>query len=362
MLKMLVIPLILTSIIHSILNIGTTEQFALKKVSFFACIILLGMTALSSLIAIFIGQLFSVGQGLTLPDITPSPTHEYTGLVDTLLAMLPSNPIAAMTNENTVAIVILAVLLGLAARNLDEHDHDKMRVFRDFIASLFAVVKKLASLILKTTPYAIFALMSLLIVNQGVALLVNMFTYLIAVYVAIFCVFIMHAIFLLIMGFNLFDYYKYAYIPLLVAFTTRSSFGTLPVTEETLKEKFKVSQTVSTFVPSIGSTIGMNACAGVFPAILAVMALSITHQPLTYDKILMIMGINAIASIGISGIPGTAFIAATVTLTSLNLPYAIVALVQGIDPIVDMGRTAANVNGVITTSLIVDKMMPNKLE
>ena len=87
---------------------------------------------------------------------------------------------------------------------------------------------------------------------------------------------------------------------------------------------------------------------------LVVMTLTILHQPLTPYLILMVMFINAIASLGISGIPGTAYIAATVTLTTLNLPYTIIGLVQGIDPIVDMGRTAVNVNGVLTTALVVD--------
>jgi L-cystine uptake protein TcyP (sodium:dicarboxylate symporter family) len=156
---------------------------------------------------------------------------------------------------------------------------------------------------------------------------------------------------------NPWDYLKKAYPPLFIAFTTRSSFGTLPVTEETLRNKFHTSQMVATFVPSIGATIGMNACAGVFPAMLVVMTLTIMHQPLTPYLICMIMFINSIASLGISGIPGTAYIAATVTLTSLNLPYAVVGLVQGIDPIIDMGRTATNVSGALTTALVVEATM-----
>ena len=176
-------------------------------------------------------------------------------------------------------------------------------------------------------------------------------------YVAMILVFMMHSIILVACGYNPWDYLKKASTPLFVAFTTRSSFGTLPVTEETLRDKFKTSQVTATFVPSIGATIGMNACAGIFPAMLVVMTLAIMHQPLTPHLIFMVMLINAIASLGISGIPGTAYIAATVTLTSLNLPYAIIALVQGVDPIVDMGRTAVNVNGVMTTALVVDRMV-----
>lgn len=358
LLKMLVVPLILTSIIHAILNLGVGNGETIKKMSFLTCGLLLGMTALASLIGLFVGQAFGVGQGLSLPAVFDVPKHPYTGLVNTLLAMLPSNPVAMMAEENTIAIVIFAVLLGLSARFLDAKDHDKMEAFRQFIAVLFAIVKKLAVLILGLTPYGILALMSLLLVDQGLVLLLGMINFIVAMYVAMALVLIMHGLILAMIGHHPWPYIKKAYLPLFVAFTTRSSFGTLPVTEETLRDKFKTTQVVATFVPSIGATIGMNACAGIFPAMLVVMTLTILHQPLTVELILMVMFINTIASLGISGIPGTAYIAATVTLTSLNLPYAIIALVQGIDPIVDMGRTATNVNGVMTTALVVDRALP----
>ncbi|RDI43818.1 cation:dicarboxylate symporter family transporter [Aquicella lusitana] len=356
LLKMLVIPLILTSIIHAILNLGTGNGTVIKKMSFFACGMLLGMTAVASLIGIIIGKLFAVGQGMSLPEIAELPKHNYTGLVDTLLSMLPSNPVAVMAKENTIAVVLFAVLLGLSARMLDKADHDKMETFSQLIASLFAIVKKLAVLVLGLTPYGIFALLSLLLLNQGSGLLTGIINFIAAMYTAMIIVFIMHSVILIFAGYHPWEYLKKASTALFVAFTTRSSFGTLPVTEETLRDKFKTSQVTATFVPSIGATIGMNACAGVFPAMLVVMTLTIMHQPLTWDLVLMIMFINAVASLGISGIPGTAYIAATVTLTSLNLPYAIVALVQGVDPIVDMGRTAVNVNGAITTALVVDRI------
>lgn len=360
LLKMLVIPLILTSIIHAILNLDTGNGNTIKKLSVITCIMLLSMTALASLIGIGVGMTFSVGEGLSLPHFTETPKHPYTGIAATLLGMLPSNPVAIMTKENTIAIVIFAALLGISARLLDVKDHDKMETFRNFIASLFAIVKKLTQLILSLTPYGILALMSLLILDQGNAILTGIFNFIVAMYVALFLVLAMHSIILLLFGHHPVKYFKQASLPLFVAFTTRSSFGTLPVTEETLRDKFKTSQVVATFVPSIGATIGMNACAGVFPAMLVVMTMTIIHEPITLNLIFMVMFINAIASLGISGIPGTAYIAATITLTSLNLPYAVIALVQGIDPIIDMGRTATNVNGVMTTALVVNCITKNK--
>jgi L-cystine uptake protein TcyP (sodium:dicarboxylate symporter family) len=354
LLKMLVIPLILTSLIHAILHLGSNDN-NVKRMTIMSVGMLLGLTSLSSLIAILIGKWFQVGEGLVLPDFLQTPTHVYKGLADTLLQMLPSNPAGVMVKENTIAVVIFAVFLGIAARTLDIVDHDKMNTFKQFIASLFAIIKRLAQLILRLTPYGIFSLISLLLFDQGLTVLLSMFRFIVAMYTAMALVMMMHVMILTFFKINPLTYFKKAINALFVAFTTRSSFGTLPVTEETLREQFKTNQLVATFVPSMGATLGMNACAGVFPAMLVVMTLTILHQPLTLNIVLFVMMINAVASLGISGIPGTAYIAATVTLTSLNLPYGIVGLVQGIDPIIDMGRTAVNVNGVMTTALVVNK-------
>jgi uncharacterized protein len=129
----------------------------------------------------------------------------------------------------------------------------------------------------------------------------------------------------------------------------------MPVTMDALGNRMKLSESVSNFVPGVGATIGMNACAGVYPAMLVVMTMTILGMPITWETVLFIAFINMIASLGVSGIPGTAFVAAGVTLSTMGLPYSIVALVQGVDPIIDMGRTAVNVNAVMTTAVIVDK-------
>jgi L-cystine uptake protein TcyP (sodium:dicarboxylate symporter family) len=357
LLKMLVIPLILTSIIHAIINLGDDHDGALKKISFLTCGILLGTTALSSLIGLFAGTFFGVGEGMIMPADVALPANTGSSFVDTLLHMIPSNPVAAMASENTIAVVIFAVLTGIAARMLDAADHDKMLTFREMIAALFAIVKKLAHLILSFTPYAILALMSMLILKQGATLLSGVLNVIAAMYAAMFLVLLMHSTLLLLFGYSPVQYFKNAMAPLFVAFTTRSSFGTLPVTEETLRDKFKVNQMVASFTPSFGATLGMNACAGVYPAVLVVMVLNIMHLPLTTSLIVSVMLVNTLASLGISGIPGTAYIAATISLTSLNLPYAVIALVQGVDPIIDMGRTAVNVNGAMTTALITQRVI-----
>jgi L-cystine uptake protein TcyP (sodium:dicarboxylate symporter family) len=365
LLKMLVVPLILTSIIHAVLNVGNESALtvendtssSLKKLSILACVVLLGMTAFSALIGICVGLMFHVGKGIAITNVMNAPQHASVPLVDTLLKMLPVNPVASMMQENSIAIVLFALLLGIAARKLKGIESDKMKTFSQLIAAMFSVVKNLTQLVLSLTPYGIFALIALLIFMQGTIILSGLLNFIFAMYVSMIVVIFLHSIVVfLTTGLSPLQYFKNAYMPLFVAFTTRSSFATLPVTEETLRDKFKTRQVVSTLVPSIGATIGMNACAGIFPAMLVVMTLTISHQAMTWQLALSVMFINAVASLGISGIPGTAFIAASVTLTSLNLPLTVLGIVQGIDPIIDMGRTAVNVNGVMTTALASERL------
>ena len=355
-LRMLVIPLILTSIIHAILQLGKQHQERIMgKIAWKSVAMLLGMTAIASGIGMVVAVAFGVGKGMLLPNLGVTPEHPYTGLTNTLLGMIPSNPAAMLVNENTVAMVIFAILVGAAGLYLGKTNPEKLPPFQQWIESIFWVMKRLASIVIKLTPYGVFGLMAEVMIQQGLASLKGLAIFVIAMYVAMLAVLVLHSLILWSCGVNPWRYFKLAYTPLLVAFTTRSSFGTLPVTEETLNRKLHLRQVTSSFVPSIACTMGMNACAGIFPAVLVVMAMTILHQPITVGIVLLVMLVNAMASLGISGIPGTAFVAATVSLTTLGLPYAVVGLVQGIDPIIDMGRTAVNVNGAMVSAIVADR-------
>jgi L-cystine uptake protein TcyP (sodium:dicarboxylate symporter family) len=355
LLKMLVIPLVITSIVHAILGLGKLSMRVIKQVAWGAVAMLLGTTALASAIGMGTGLLMGVGHHLHLPDRVITPAHHYHGVVDTLLHMLPSNPVAVMAQDNTIAMVIFAVLVGVAALMIMRSEAEKGRVFAEFIASTFHISKKLASMVIALTPYGVLGLIALVFSTQGSRALLGILDYILAMYVAMVVVIVMHLVIAMCRGVSPWRYLKLAYPALLVAFTTRSSLATLPVSEETLRDRFGRSQITSSFLPSIGATLGMNACAGIFPAMLVVMVLTILHQPVTWVTFVQVMLVNALASLGISGIPGTAYVAAAVTLSTLNLPYSIIALVQGVDPVVDMGRTATNVSGVMASALVVDK-------
>lgn len=362
LLKMLVIPLVLTSIVYSILRLGDIKGVLLSRLASGSVGMLLGMTALASGIGIAIGSLFHVGEGMQLSNETMQPQHQHDSIVNTLVGMIPSNPVKVMSQENTVALVIFAVFIGVATVIVHRQDHQLSNTFKKFMESAFYITKKMAVLVIALTPYGVLGLMTKLASHQGLESLEGLADFIGAMYTAIILVILMHtAIICLVARKNPLRYFQNAYQALLVGFTTRSSFGSLPVTEETLTQKFKMPQMVGSFVPSLGATIGMNACAGVFPAMLVVMAMHIQGAPITLPIVFEVMGINMLASLGVSGIPGTAFIAAGVTLTTMGLPYGVVGIVQGIDPIIDMGRTATNINGTMTTALTVNHFLPTDI-
>ncbi len=355
LLMMLIIPLVFTAIVHSIVNLRGKKGSYLTKVAFKTVAILLLTTGVSAIIGSYVAQFFDIGHGLSIPGVVLDPSHSSAGILTTLLAMIPSNPVEAMANNNVIAVVIFAVLIGVATLQLHKQEEKIAEPFIGFIHSAFFVSKKLANMVISLTPYGVMALMTHMSLTQGWTTLHQMITFVGAMYIAMVIVLCMHIVLLLLVGVNPITYFKNVYRALLVAFTTRSSFGTMPVTMDALGNRMKLSESVSNFVPGVGATIGMNACAGVYPAMLVVMTMTILGMPITWETVLFIAFINMIASLGVSGIPGTAFVAAGVTLSTMGLPYSIVALVQGVDPIIDMGRTAVNVNAVMTTAVIVDK-------
>ena len=357
LLQMLVVPLVLFSIINAILHFTTFEQSRqLSRVSIRSVGLLLVMTSISSGIAMLLAMRWQVGAGLDFTGVNYQPKHQYESFVDNILGLLPINPLKAMVDGNTIAVAIFAVIVGLAALALHKTENEKVQRFKRIIESIFAVIKQMTRFVVRLTPYGVFALIAILVSSNGLETFTALSQYVGVIFIAMLCVLVMHTLInWIVNGCSPIHYFRLAYAPLLVAFTTRSSFGTLPVTEETLTQKFKVNQLTASFVPSIAATLGMNACAGVFPGMVIAMTLMALGQPITGVIIFKVMLVSAIASLGVSGIPGTAFVAASAALNLLGLPYFMLGVVQSVDPLVDMGRTATNVNGAMTAALFADR-------
>ena len=174
-------------------------------------------------------------------------------------------------------------------------------------------------------------------------------------YVSIAIVFVIHLIIISLNGLNPIKYTKNVMEPLILAFTSRSSLGTLPVTIEALTEKVGVDNGISSFVGSLGSNMGMNGCAAIYPALMAVTIANMSGTPMDFSFYGMLIVIIVISSLGIAGLPGTATMAVSVVISGVGMGayFQMAGGILAIDPIIDMGRTMINVNGTMVSAVVV---------
>lgn len=357
LLKMVVIPLVGLSVYNSIINSKNNEN--LKKLTGKSVVYYTVTVAISAIIGISVAMLFNLGVGMKLPEGMEAWTGkgEYKGLVDVVVSFIPSNIFKAMSETSVIGVVIFAAFLGFATNRMSLKNPEKIQPLKDVTSALFAVMTSVTTTIIKIIPYGVAALMFDLTASYGLEVFKNLVTYLIVMFISLALVVVMQSINLAIHGINPFTYYKKAMAPLILALTTTSSMGTLPVTIETLEKEVGVSSPTANFTATLGTTIGMNGCAGVFPAVIAIMIANMNGISITPVFLISLITVIALGSFGMAGVPGTAYIAATVVLGGMGLPFDPVAIVFPIDSIIDMGRTAVNVNGAMVISTVVDKEM-----
>ena len=357
LLKMVVIPLVGFSVYNSIIDSKNNEN--LKKLTGKSVVYYTVTVAISAIIGISVAMLFNLGVGMKLPEGMEAWTGkgEYKGLVDVVVSFIPSNIFKAMSETSVIGVVIFAAFLGFATNRMSLKNPEKIQPLKDVTSALFAVMTSVTTTIIKIIPYGVAALMFDLTASYGLEVFKNLVTYLIVMFISLALVVVMQSINLAIHGINPFTYYKKATAPLILALTTTSSMGTLPVTIETLEKEVGVSSPTANFTATLGTTIGMNGCAGVFPAVIAIMIANMNGIAITPVFLISLITVIALGSFGMAGVPGTAYIAATVVLGGMGLPFDPVAIVFPIDSIIDMGRTAVNVNGAMVISTVVDKEM-----
>ena len=357
LLKMVVIPLVGLSVYNSIINSKNNEN--LKKLTGKSVVYYTVTVAISAIIGISVAMLFNLGVGMKLPEGMEAWTGkgEYKGLVDVVVSFIPSIIFKAMSETSVIGVVIFAAFLGFATNRMSLKNPEKIQPLKDVTSALFAVMTSVTTTIIKIIPYGVAALMFDLTASYGLEVFKNLVTYLIVMFISLALVVVMQSINLAIHGINPFTYYKKATAPLILALTTTSSMGTLPVTIETLEKEVGVSSPTANFTATLGTTIGMNGCAGVFPAVIAIMIANMNGIAITPVFLISLITVIALGSFGMAGVPGTAYIAATVVLGGMGLPFDPVAIVFPIDSIIDMGRTAVNVNGAMVISTVVDKEM-----
>lgn len=352
LLKMLVVPLIFVSIIRVIINMK--DGVNLGKLTSKSLLVLLGTTTLATIVGLVVGNLFNLGVGEVVAT-SNTDIREITSIVDTIRGLLPSNPVQAMAEGNIVAVVIFAAFIGTSMKRLNKKYSDVIKPAWDLVEASYKIITSVAMTVIKFMPYAVVALLANTIAARGVSAILGVVDFIIALYVSVAIMFIIHLIIIALNGLNPIKYVKNVMEPLILAFTSRSSLGTLPVTIETLTEKAGVDNGVASFVGSLGSNAGMNGCAAIYPALMTITVANMSGTPMDFSFYGMLLVIIVISSLGIAGLPGTATMAVSVVISGMGMGsyFPLLGGIIAIDPILDMGRTMLNVNGTMVTAVTV---------
>lgn len=358
--QLLAIPVVFLSIIKVVIDVQGDRLRALTGKTITS---LLGTTAISAAVGIFVVKLFHLNGANFTSELSAAKIERMSDISaqsfpDFFLNLIPDNIFKVMSdNGSIVSVVIVAALFAGAVRFLLVKKPKEVAPFITLLDSLKVTVNSVLTNVIKVMPYGVLALVSNTIIANGVSSILSMVGFIAALYTGVVIMLIIYVIILVLMGVNPVVFFKKAFNTLLFAFSSRSSVGTLPYTLKTLEDDMGVSKDTANFVGTLGTTIGMNGCAGVFPAMLAILVGSAVGTPMTVSFYLLVVLVVTVGSIGIAGVPGTATVAATVTLNGLGYGGAIssIGAVFGIDPIVDMGRTMLNVAGSMLAAIMVDK-------
>jgi L-cystine uptake protein TcyP (sodium:dicarboxylate symporter family) len=369
LLQMIVFPLVLVSILSAVTRLDDAR--ALGKISAGVLGVLLATTAVSAAIGIGVARLFALDAGgmargareLRQGAAIEAKVGDVAGLdvPQLLLSLLPTNPFADLTGArptSLIGLVVFAALLGIAALGLRR---DSPEAGRRVIAAIDAaqkLVTRLVRMVIRLTPYGVLALMTRVVATSDPADILALARFVAASYLGLALILAAHAAVLALAGIDPLRHYRRIWPVLTFAFTSRSSAATIPLNVDAQVNRLGVSPAIANFSASFGATIGQNGCAGLYPAMLAVMiAPSVGVDPWSPRFILTLLLVVTLGSFGIAGVGGGATFAAIVVLSTMNLPVALAGLLISIEPLIDMGRTAVNVSGAMTAGAVTSRLL-----
>ncbi|CCN71721.1 dicarboxylate/amino acid:cation symporter [Vibrio nigripulchritudo] len=349
--KMLIIPLVFCSLVVGVTAISDTQKMgriAAKSVGIY-----LLTTALAISIGLMASLLVSPGTGLEMSLSAAQETvKSQPSFIDTLINLVPKNPISALASGNILQTIFFAIGLGIALSLSGEKAKPAIRVFEGLAEAMY----KLTTIVMSFAPYGIFALIAVVAGQYGLDILLPLIKVIFLVYLCcIIQVLVVYSGILKLAGrLSPTQYLKALANPAAVAFTTTSSSGTLPVTIRTAHEELGVSREISSFVLPLGATINMDGTA-IYQGVAAIFIAQVFGVNLEMQDYLMIIMTSTLASIGTAGVPGAGLIMLSLVLSTVGLPLEGLAIVAGIDRILDMARTSVNVCGDLMVSVLISR-------
>ncbi|CAC8432148.1 Sodium:dicarboxylate symporter family protein [Staphylococcus aureus] len=355
LLQMIVMPLIFISIVAAFTKIQIGEKFA--KIGSLIFIFLIGTVT----IAAIVGVVYALVFGLDASTINLGNAEQARGseiakqakdltahtLPQQILELLPKNPFLDFTGQratSTIAVVIFASFIGFAYLRVARKQPDHGELLKRAIDAIYSLVMAIVTFVLRLTPYGVLAIMANTLSTSDFGAIWTLGKFLIASYAALITMYIIHLIILSLLGISPIRYVKKTLEVLIFAFTSRSSAGALPLNVQTQTRRLGVPEGIANFAATFGLSIGQNGCAGIYPAMLAIMVAPVANVEIDLQFIVTLIAVVIISSFGVAGVGGGATFASILVLSTLNLPVALAGVLISIEPLIDMGRTALNVN------------------
>lgn len=349
-LKLLVVPLVLVSLVCGVSGLGSGAQ--LGRLGGKTIALYLFTTAVAISLAMLAALMIEPGVGADVNAKVAVKANEVTPLTQVLIDIFPSNPIAAMAEGNMLQIIVFAVLLGLAINHSGEAGHRIRSNFEDWNA----VVLNLVTMLMKLAPYGVFALVFNLFSDKGLGTIQELAVY----FATVVGVLLIHGavvysgLLVFLTGLNPVTFLKKMRNVQLFAFSTASSNATLPVTLRTVEKRLGADNKVASFSVPLGATLNMDGTA-IMQGVATVFIAQAYGVDLSAGDLLAVVATATLASIGTAGVPGVGLVMLSMVLTQVGLPVEGIALIYGVDRLLDMLRTAVNVTGDAAVSCIVAK-------
>ena len=351
LMQMLVVPLVFCSLICGSMAIGDTKtlgKVGVKTIGFY-----LVTTALAVCVALGSALLINPGRGLDMDAVqkgTVSSTTEATSLVDTLLNIIPKNPVQSMANGDMLPIIVFALFVGIMLAKLGTRGS----VVANFFSQFNDVMMEMTMAIMKIAPIGVFCLIARTFATVGFSAFAPMLKYMgnVTLALAIQCLVVYQILLFVFTRLNPFKFIK-KFLPVMgFAFSTATSNATIPMSIDTLSKKMGVSKQISSFTIPLGATINMDGTS-IMQGVAVVFIAQAYGIPLTMGNLATVVVTATLASIGTAGVPSVGLVTLTMVFNSVGLPVEAIGLIMGIDRILDMARTAVNITGDAVCTTVV---------
>ena len=352
LMKMLVVPLVFCSLVCGSMSIGDTKK--LGTVGVRTLVFYLFTTAPAVTVALSVGNIINPGVGLDMSAVQSNAADvqsmEATSLTDTLLNIIPDNPINSLANGNMLQIIVFALIVGIILAKLGE----RTETVGNFFSQFNDIMMEMTMMVMSLAPIGVFCLISRTFANIGFSAFVPLAKYMIGVLIAlaIQCFVVYMALLKVFTGLNPIIFIKNFFPVMAFAFSTATSNATIPMSIDTLSKKMGVSKKISSFTIPLGATINMDGTA-IMQGVAVVFAAQAFGIHLSLTDYLTVIGTATLASIGTAGVPSVGLVTLTMVFNSVGLPVEAIGLIMGIDRILDMTRTAVNITGDAVCTTIV---------